>query len=176
MSRMDTENHSAPYTNGQQRWAAIVAHRRAGKTVACINDLIALRCRQPPQAAPAPLRIPRPHLYPGQRCRLVVFEALHCRHSPAWNSARSISRSPSPAAKPSGFTAPTIMTECEAYILTAWLSTNQRISIRERGLKSFARPLPIMADGPFSSALPAAETGSTHSSPRARKTLTTGWY
>ena len=24
----------------QQRWAVIVAHRRCGKTVACINDLI----------------------------------------------------------------------------------------------------------------------------------------
>ena len=32
-----------------QRWACIVAHRRAGKTVACIMDLVdaALRCRKP---------------------------------------------------------------------------------------------------------------------------------
>lgn len=32
-----------------KRWAAIVAHRRAGKTVACINDVIdaALRCTRP---------------------------------------------------------------------------------------------------------------------------------
>lgn len=32
----------------RQRWAIAVAHRRAGKTVACINDLIdgALRCRE----------------------------------------------------------------------------------------------------------------------------------
>lgn len=32
-----------------QRWAVIVAHRRAGKTVACINDLIkqALTCKKP---------------------------------------------------------------------------------------------------------------------------------
>jgi phage terminase large subunit len=32
-----------------QRWACIVAHRRAGKTVACVNDLIraALRCAAP---------------------------------------------------------------------------------------------------------------------------------
>jgi len=29
-----------PYHNRTQRWAAIVAHRRCGKTVACINDLI----------------------------------------------------------------------------------------------------------------------------------------
>ncbi len=32
---------------GKQRWAVIVAHRRAGKTVACVNDLLdaALRCQ-----------------------------------------------------------------------------------------------------------------------------------
>jgi hypothetical protein len=32
-----------------QRWGVIVAHRRAGKTVACVNDLIdaALRCERP---------------------------------------------------------------------------------------------------------------------------------
>lgn len=30
-----------PYHNRSRRWAAIVAHRRAGKTVACVNDLIA---------------------------------------------------------------------------------------------------------------------------------------
>lgn len=29
-----------PFHNRAQRWACIVAHRRAGKTVACINDLI----------------------------------------------------------------------------------------------------------------------------------------
>lgn len=29
-----------PYHNRSQRWACIVAHRRAGKTVSCINDLI----------------------------------------------------------------------------------------------------------------------------------------
>lgn len=36
--------HSRP-----QRWACVVAHRRAGKTVACINDLIrgALTCEKP---------------------------------------------------------------------------------------------------------------------------------
>ncbi len=30
-----------PYHTREQRWAALVAHRRCGKTVACINDLIA---------------------------------------------------------------------------------------------------------------------------------------
>jgi hypothetical protein len=32
----------------KQRWACIVAHRRAGKTVACVMDLIdaALRCKK----------------------------------------------------------------------------------------------------------------------------------
>jgi len=29
-----------PYLNRKERWAAVVAHRRAGKTVACIMDLI----------------------------------------------------------------------------------------------------------------------------------------
>lgn len=32
--------HFLPFHQRTQRWAAIVAHRRAGKTVACINDLI----------------------------------------------------------------------------------------------------------------------------------------
>jgi phage terminase large subunit len=33
----------------RERWALIVAHRRAGKTVACIHDLVdgAMRCKQP---------------------------------------------------------------------------------------------------------------------------------
>jgi phage terminase large subunit len=37
------------YHNRTQRWACIVAHRRAGKTVACVNDLIlsALTCKLP---------------------------------------------------------------------------------------------------------------------------------
>lgn len=38
-----------PFHLRKQRWAAIVAHRRAGKTVACVNDLLdaALRCQLP---------------------------------------------------------------------------------------------------------------------------------
>lgn len=37
-----------PYHNRSERWSVIVAHRRAGKTVACILDLIdaALRCKR----------------------------------------------------------------------------------------------------------------------------------
>ena len=36
-----------PFHNRKERWAVIVAHRRAGKTVACVNELIkgALQCR-----------------------------------------------------------------------------------------------------------------------------------
>ena len=30
----------ADFHKRQERWAVLVAHRRAGKTVACINDLI----------------------------------------------------------------------------------------------------------------------------------------
>ncbi len=38
-----------PFHNRTQRWACLVAHRRAGKTVAAINDIIraALMCRSP---------------------------------------------------------------------------------------------------------------------------------
>lgn len=38
-----------PFHAREQRWACIVAHRRAGKTVACIMDLVdaALRCTKP---------------------------------------------------------------------------------------------------------------------------------
>lgn len=38
-----------PYLTRQQRWAVIVAHRRCGKTVACVQDLIirALQCDKP---------------------------------------------------------------------------------------------------------------------------------
>ncbi len=37
------------YHNRSERWACIVAHRRAGKTVACVNDLVmgALTCKLP---------------------------------------------------------------------------------------------------------------------------------
>lgn len=34
-----------PYLQRKQRWACVVAHRRAGKTVACIMDLIAAAAR-----------------------------------------------------------------------------------------------------------------------------------
>ena len=33
-------DHFLPYITRTQRWAAVVAHRRAGKTVACIMDLV----------------------------------------------------------------------------------------------------------------------------------------
>lgn len=38
-----------PYHERDTRWAVIVAHRRAGKTVACINDIIkrAIECTEP---------------------------------------------------------------------------------------------------------------------------------
>lgn len=38
-----------PYHKRRQRWSCIVAHRRAGKTVACVMDLVdaALRCKKP---------------------------------------------------------------------------------------------------------------------------------
>jgi phage terminase large subunit len=38
-----------PFHRRRQRWACIVAHRRAGKTIACVMDLIdaALRCDKP---------------------------------------------------------------------------------------------------------------------------------
>lgn len=38
-----------PFHTRKQRWACLVAHRRAGKTVACIMDLVdaALRCEKP---------------------------------------------------------------------------------------------------------------------------------
>lgn len=41
--------HFAPYHDRSTRWAVLVAHRRAGKTVACINDLIkrAIECNEP---------------------------------------------------------------------------------------------------------------------------------
>lgn len=37
------------FHNRNQRWSVIVAHRRAGKTVACVNDLVkaALTCKKP---------------------------------------------------------------------------------------------------------------------------------
>ena len=45
----------APFHRRRERWACLVAHRRAGKTVACVADLVdaALRCTQP---------VPSPHL------------------------------------------------------------------------------------------------------------------
>jgi phage terminase large subunit len=58
MGRIERITVTIPYTprgqfrdfhNRSERWACIVAHRRAGKTVACINELIkaALLCRKP---------------------------------------------------------------------------------------------------------------------------------
>jgi len=41
--------HFLPYHSSDKRWRIIVAHRRAGKTVACVNELIraALTCERP---------------------------------------------------------------------------------------------------------------------------------
>ena len=38
-----------PFHERKERWSALVCHRRAGKTVACIMDLVdaALRCEKP---------------------------------------------------------------------------------------------------------------------------------
>ncbi len=35
-----------PFHNRRERWACLVAHRRAGKTVAAVNDMIRAACRQ----------------------------------------------------------------------------------------------------------------------------------
>jgi phage terminase large subunit len=45
----DEREQFSAFHDRQQRWACVVAHRRAGKTVACINDLIrgALTCEKP---------------------------------------------------------------------------------------------------------------------------------
>ncbi len=45
-----------PYHMRTERWAKLVAHRRAGKTVACLNDLIA-------HAAVNPRKVPQPPRY-----------------------------------------------------------------------------------------------------------------
>src|SRR5262245_22361626 len=49
------------FHNRNQRWSCVVAHRRAGKTVACVNDLIraALTCKKenPRAAYIAPLHV-----------------------------------------------------------------------------------------------------------------------
>lgn len=56
--RLKAREHFRPYLTRKERWACIVAHRRAGKTVACIMDLIqhAVRCtlREPRYAYIAP--------------------------------------------------------------------------------------------------------------------------
>ncbi len=45
----DEREQFSAFHDRQQRWACVVAHRRAGKTVACINDLIrgAITCEKP---------------------------------------------------------------------------------------------------------------------------------
>jgi len=45
----DPRPQFVPFHERKQRWSALVCHRRAGKTVACIMDLIdaALRCKKP---------------------------------------------------------------------------------------------------------------------------------
>jgi phage terminase large subunit len=45
----EERSHFTPYHDRSQRWSCIVAHRRAGKTVACINDLIqgTMTCERP---------------------------------------------------------------------------------------------------------------------------------
>jgi hypothetical protein len=47
--RYTPRDQFVPYHKRKQRWACIVAHRRAGKSVACVMDLIdaALRCKKP---------------------------------------------------------------------------------------------------------------------------------
>jgi hypothetical protein len=47
--------HFIPFHSRRQRWAVLVVHRRAGKTVACVNDLLraALTLERERPASPA---------------------------------------------------------------------------------------------------------------------------
>ena len=67
-----------PYHNRTQRFAAMVAHRRCGKTVACVNDIIpkAASLKLQPWLGAGPLRLRRALPLAGQRSRLGVSEAL----------------------------------------------------------------------------------------------------
>jgi|SRR5271157_930947 len=76
-----------PYHNRRQRFAAMVAHRRCGKTVACVNDII-------PRAASAD-DDPRvvglsAHSSPGASYALLLRDGKLCaplgRESPAAKS------------------------------------------------------------------------------------------
>ena len=74
-----------PYHKRTQRWAVMVIHRRAGKTVACINDLIrdALTC---------PLERPRCHYIAPllKQAKSVVWDYLKKpTHSPCQEPNRT---------------------------------------------------------------------------------------
>ena len=62
-----------------QRWACIVAHRRAGKTVACVMDLIdaALRCTK----QDGRFSYISPTYTQSKDNLLALSQALHRRHS-----------------------------------------------------------------------------------------------
>ncbi len=67
-----------PYHNRTQRFAAMVAHRRCGKTVACVNDIIPRAAWLKLQTGWTPGRYAYVGALPGagQRGRLGVSEAL----------------------------------------------------------------------------------------------------
>jgi phage terminase large subunit len=121
-----------PFHTRKDRFSCIVAHRRAGKTVAAITDLIdaALRCTKPdPRFA---------YIAPYYAQAKDVVWAYLKRFTAAIPNAsinESELRVDLPNGGGSGSTALTTMTACGASTSTAWCWTSSRTWTRALGQK-----------------------------------------
>ena len=151
-----------PFHDRWQRFACIVTHRRAGKTVACIHDL---------QRGARRSQKPRPryaYLSPFLRqSKAVAWDYLRAaigagprRFGATVHESELRVDYPTTAGR-CGSTAPTIPTPCAASISTASCSTNTPTWTRGCGRRSSARRSPTGRAGRCSSARPRAATPSS---------------
>lgn len=78
-------SHFLPFHNREQRWATLVTHRRAGKTVALVNDIVL--------AARTPLQLPNPqYAYVGPtftQAKRIAWQYLKQYSQPYWSAPPS---------------------------------------------------------------------------------------
>src|SRR5262245_18996578 len=152
-----------------KRWACVVSHVRAGKTVACLMDLVdaALRCKlsEPRFAYVAP--------YYAQ-AKDIAWTYLKLHPFPAPSQMRPRCAWTSPTADRYVSTAPTTTTACAVSTLMVSYSMSQPISIQQRGPRSSDLGCQTVVDGGRSLARPRAGT-SFSASARKRAPATTGF-
>src|SRR6202047_5403541 len=157
--------HFRAFHRRKERFACLVTHRRAGKTVACIHELqrraIESTKKHPRLVYLSPLL---------KQSKTVAWDYLRDAMSLLRKAGATVNetelRADYPNGGQSGFTGRIIRTPCAASISTASCSTNMPTWIRGCGRRSFARVSATGRDGRYSSArreaaIPYSRSGSS---------------